>query len=296
MDEQTTKTAETTETAGMGRKARGGKMAALGAAARAGATGATAPRRAAADELADLAHLMPPTEESEPLEIGESHEMDRMDDMGIMPMSDELEPPLSVRRMTAVTTPRAQASPEPPPATTNGHSAPAARDPLPAAIAGQQRIIALLERLDRRLAEGETTRDEPAPEEPPQSATQVLNVVEVTPVIKSLERIRQTIGERLDTLTEFTERQDDYLEEIARAQNEVTSGWYKIASQMPAVERKLTDLQGTIGRRQAEMDAAARGVKRAATRAVALIAVVAVLAMVALIGMVYLTAKGHRLL
>jgi len=291
MDEQTT---------GTGRKARGGKMAALGAAARAGAT---APRRPAADELADLAHLTPPTRESAPpepppLEIAPMiDEMDRMDmdEVEIAPMIDEPLPPLSsLRRMRAATGPRAQASPEPPPA--NGHSTPAASDPLPSAIAGQQRIIALLERLDRRLAEGTPARDEPAPEEPPQSMAQVLNVVEVTPVIKSLERIRQTIGERLDTLTEFTERQDDYLEEIARAQNEVTSGWYKIASQLPAVERKLTDLQGTIGRRQAEMDAAATGVKRTATRAVALIAVVAVLTMLALVGMVYLTAKGHRLL
>jgi len=160
-----------------------------------------------------------------------------------------------------------------------------------------QRIIALLELLQERidevdpaLADGAaaTATAEPAKTVDPQ-------VVEVQPVVKSIERIGQTIRDRVRGLEEWTTGQTERQEELDRAYAAMTSEWYKITEQVPAVGRKLADLQGTIGRRQAEMEGAARTVKKVAVTAVVTIALAAVLALALLIGLVYLAARSHKL-
>ena len=162
-----------------------------------------------------------------------------------------------------------------------------------------QRIIALLELLQERIdevdparADGQvgtaTTAAEPATPADPQ-------VVEVQPVVKSIERIGQTIRDRVRGLEEWTTGQTERQEELDRAYAAMTSEWYKIMEQVPAVGRKLADLQGTIGRRQAEMEGTARTVKKVAVTAVVTIALAAVLALALLIGLVYLAARSHKL-
>lgn len=162
-----------------------------------------------------------------------------------------------------------------------------------------QRIIALLELLQERIdevdparADGQvgtaTTAAEPATPADPQ-------VVEVQPVVKSIERIGQTIRDRVRGLEEWTTGQTERQEELDRAYAAMTSEWYKITEQVPAVGRKLADLQGTIGRRQAEMEGTARTVKKVAVTAVVTIALAAMLALALLIGLVYLAARSHKL-
>jgi len=162
-----------------------------------------------------------------------------------------------------------------------------------------QRIIALLELLQERIdevdparADGQvgtaTTAAELATPADPQ-------VVEVQPVVKSIERIGQTIRDRVRGLEEWTTGQTERQEELDRAYAAMTSEWYKITEQVPAVGRKLADLQGTIGRRQAEMEGTARTVKKVAVIAVVTIALAAVLALALLIGLVYLAARSHKL-
>jgi len=162
-----------------------------------------------------------------------------------------------------------------------------------------QRIIALLELLQERIdevdparADGQvgtaTTAAELATPADPQ-------VVEVQPVVKSIERIGQTIRDRVRGLEEWTTGQTERQEELDRAYAAMTSEWYKITEQVPAVGRKLADLQGTIGRRQAEMEGTARTVKKVAVTAVVTIALAAVLALALLIGLVYLAARSHKL-
>lgn len=162
-----------------------------------------------------------------------------------------------------------------------------------------QRIIALLELLQERIdevdparADGQvgtaTTAAESATPADPQ-------VVEVQPVVKSIERIGQTIRDRVRGLEEWTTGQTERQEELDRAYAAMTSEWYKITEQVPAVGRKLADLQGTIGRRQAEMEGTARTVKKVAVTAVVTIALAAVLALALLIGLVYLAARSHKL-
>lgn len=162
-----------------------------------------------------------------------------------------------------------------------------------------QRIIALLELLQERIDEVDPARADgqvgtaPTAAEPATPADP--QVVEVQPVVKSIERIGQTIRDRVRGLEEWTTGQTERQEELDRAYAAMTSEWYKITEQVPAVGRKLADLQGTIGRRQAEMEGTARTVKKVAVIAVVTIALAAVLALALLIGLVYLAARSHKL-
>lgn len=162
-----------------------------------------------------------------------------------------------------------------------------------------QRIIALLELLQERIDEVDPARADGQVGTAPTAAELATpadpQVVEVQPVVKSIERIGQTIRDRVRGLEEWTTGQTERQEELDRAYAAMTSEWYKITEQVPAVGRKLADLQGTIGRRQAEMEGTARTVKKVAVIAVVTIALAAVLALALLIGLVYLAARSHKL-
>jgi len=316
MDEQTTETQGTT-----GRTPRGGRMAQLSVAARSGIAtveprgeptadsfeGATdmedtedagivyesaTPRgersgTSAADKLATL--VAPSTAQATPDEIQ---------------ILDVIDGDRVTQATTAPATPATQTTGAAAPrrtrtrrgaATSAGESG---TTPTPLSAEDGQRIIALLELLQERIDEVDPAlADGPAATVTAATAKVVdPQVVEVQPVVKSIERIGQTIRDRVRGLEEWTTGQTERQEELDRAYAAMTSEWYKITEQVPAVGRKLGDLQGTIGRRQAEMEGTARTVKKVAVTAVVTIALAALLAFALLIGMVYLAARGHRLL
>jgi len=110
-----------------------------------------------------------------------------------------------------------------------------------------------------------------------------VQVVEPTPIIKAIERLHQTIGDEMATVTRFTRVQGEYLTELKRAQNALTSEWYKVAGQVPQVEGAMQQLAQEIRLREREMAASARLVQRVAWVAVAVMTIAVVLTVGALI-------------
>jgi len=158
----------------------------------------------------------------------------------------------------------------------------------------------------------EPTEPEPAEGETP--APTVLKVVDPLPVLKAVERLHQGVREELRGIKDATRQQQDYLREVQRAHNAMTTEWYEIARGLPTVRAELERLQGEIAVRQAEareararaetelaevragaeeetraaltmqareLEAVLRRVRRAATWAVLLVALVGLLAVIA---------------
>ncbi len=116
-----------------------------------------------------------------------------------------------------------------------------------------------------------------------------VQVVEPTPIIKAIERLHQTVGDEMATVTRFTQVQGEYLTELKRAQNALTSEWYKIAAQVPQVEGAMQQLAQEIRLRQREMEQSAKLVQRVAAVAVATMA----LAVVLTVGVLIVIARRH---
>ncbi len=114
-----------------------------------------------------------------------------------------------------------------------------------------------------------------------------VQVVEPTPIIKAIERLHQTIGDEMATVTRFTQVQGEYLTELQRAQNALTSDWYKISAQVPSVQSAMQQLEHEIRLRQREMATSAKLVQRVAAVAVATM----VLAVVLTVGVLIVIAR-----
>ncbi len=123
----------------------------------------------------------------------------------------------------------------------------------------------------------------PPPTVPAPSGGPPVQVVEPTPIIKAIERLHQTVGDEMATVTRFTQVQGEYLTELKRAQNALTSDWYKVAAQVPQVEGAMQQLAQEIRLRQREMEASARLVQRVAWVAVAVMVLAVALTVGALI-------------
>ncbi len=142
-----------------------------------------------------------------------------------------------------------------------------------------------------------------APVEMPAPPVRPLKVVDPLPVLKAVERLHQGVREDLRAVTAVAKQQQDYLREVQRAHNAMTTSWYEIAAGMPTIRGELDRLRGEIAaghtemtavREQAEeetrvaltmqareLEAVVRRVRRAATRAVLLVALVGLLAVIA---------------
>lgn len=135
----------------------------------------------------------------------------------------------------------------------------------------------------------------PAPKRTAPTATSApsgspsVQVVEPTPIIKAIERLHQTVGDEMATVTRFTQVQGEYLTELKRAQNALTSDWYKISAQVPQVQSAMRQLAQEIRLRQREMEQSAKVVQRVAAVAVA----VMVLAVVLTVGVLIVIARRH---
>ncbi len=135
----------------------------------------------------------------------------------------------------------------------------------------------------------------PAPKRAAPTATSApsgspsVQVVEPTPIIKAIERLHQTVGDEMATVTRFTQVQGEYLTELQRAQNALTSEWYKVAAQVPQVEGAMQQLAQEIRLRQREMEQSAKLVQRVAAVAVA----VMVLAVVLTVAVLIVIARRH---
>jgi len=133
-----------------------------------------------------------------------------------------------------------------------------------------------------------TKRIAPMPT-PATSGSPPVQVVEPTPIIKAIERLHQTIGDEMRTVTRFTQVQGEYLTELQRAQNALTSDWYKVAAQVPSVQSAMQQLAQEIRLRQREMEQSAKLVQRVAAVAVA----VMTLAVVLTVGALIVIARRH---
>jgi len=121
------------------------------------------------------------------------------------------------------------------------------------------------------------------------SGSPSVQVVEPTPIIKAIERLHQTVGDEMATVTRFTQVQGEYLAELKRAQNALTSDWYTVAAQVPSVQSAMQQLAQEIRLRQREMAASAKLVQRVAAVAVATM----VLAVVLTVGVLIVIARRH---
>lgn len=116
-----------------------------------------------------------------------------------------------------------------------------------------------------------------------------VQVVEPTPIIKAIERLHQTVGDEMATVTRFTQVQGEYLTELQRAQNALTSDWYKISAQVPQVEGAMQQLAQEIRQRQREMEQSAKLVQRVAWVAVAVMTIAVMLT----VGVLIVIARQH---
>ncbi len=124
---------------------------------------------------------------------------------------------------------------------------------------------------------------------PPKRTGGAVQVVEPTPIIKAIERLHQTVGDEMATVTRFTQVQGEYLTELKRAQNALTSDWYKISAQVPSVQSAMQQLAQEIRLRQREMEASARLVQRVAWVAVAVMTIAVMLT----VGVLIVIARRH---
>jgi len=155
----------------------------------------------------------------------------------------------------------------------------------------------------------ETAREAPTPTEPRELEPPVVKVVEPTPVIRAVERLHQGVQAELRAVkaevqeaAAVARRQEDYLREVQRAHNAMTTDWYEIAAGLPAIRVEVTALHAEIATRRAaltalreeaeeetraavtmqvrELEAVLRRVRTVATRAVLLVALVSLLAVI----------------
>jgi len=191
----------------------------------------------------------------------------------------------------------------------------------PAPEAGEPPEMAMATRDDVMQAVNQTERDTAPPEPPEPPEPPVLKVVEPTPVLQAVERLHQGVrselravrGEMQEAAT-VARRQEDYLREVQRAHNAMTTDWYEIAAGLPAIRGALTELHAEIATRRTELaalregaeeetratvtmqvrelEAVLRRVRRAATRAVLVVALVSLLAVIAVA--VLATVALHR--
>ncbi len=159
----------------------------------------------------------------------------------------------------------------------------------------------------------------PEPREPPEAT--VLKVVDPLPVLQAVERLHQGVREELRAVraemqgaAAVARRQEDYLREVQRAHNAMTTGWYEIVAGLPAIRGELEELHAESATRRAaltalregaeeetraavtmqarELEAVLRRVRTVATRAVLLIALVSLLAVLVVAGLA--TVALHR--
>ncbi len=183
--------------------------------------------------------------------------------------------------------------------------APEAGEPPPAP--GTTPLDAAMEAASRTEREAPIVAMPTPPPEPPASVTlaRPLKVVEPLPVLKAVERLHQGVREDLRAVTAVAKQQQDYLREVQRAHNAMTTSWYEIAEGLPTVRAELDRLREEIAARQTEvavvqeqaeeetraaltmqareLEAVLRRVQTAATRAVVVVALVSLLAVIAVV-------------
>ncbi len=203
--------------------------------------------------------------------------------------------------------------PTSPPAEAWGRETPPAGEPPPE--------MATATRDDVREAMNQTERDTAPPEPPELPEVTVLKVVEPLPVLQAVERLHQgvrielrAVRAEMQEAATVARRQEDYLREVQRAHNAMTTDWYEIAAGLPAIRGALAELHAEIATRRTELtalregaeeetratvtmqarelEAVLRRVRRAATRAVLVVALVSLLAVIAVA--VLATVALHR--
>ncbi len=164
-------------------------------------------------------------------------------------------------------------------------------------------------------------RETAPPESPEPPEATALKVVDPLPVLQAVERLHQGVRNELRAVraemqgaAAVARRQEDYLREVQRAHNAMTTGWYEITAGLPAIRGELEELHAEITTRRAELtalreeaeeetraaltmqarelEAVLRRVRRVATRAVLLVALVSLLAVLAVAALV--TVALHR--
>ncbi len=181
--------------------------------------------------------------------------------------------------------------------------APEAGEPPPApGTTPRAAAMEAARRAEREAAIAEMPTPPPEPSASPAPA-RPLKVVEPLPVLKAVERLHQGVREDLRAVTAVAKQQQDYLREVQRAHNAMTTSWYEIAAGLPTVRGELGRLHAEIAARQTEvtalreqaeeetraaltmqaraLEAVLRRVRTAATRAVVLVALVSLLAVIA---------------
>ncbi len=195
--------------------------------------------------------------------------------------------------------------PTSPPAEAWGRETPPVGEPPP------EMATATRDDVREAMNQAEWETAPPEPREPPElPEVTVLKVVEPLPVLQAVERLHQGVRSELRAVrAEMQEaaavarRQEDYLREVQRAHNAMTTDWYEIAAGLPAIRGALTELHAEIATRRTELtvlregaeeetratvtmqarelEAVLRRVRRAATRAVLVVALVSLLAVIA---------------
>ena len=152
------------------------------------------------------------------------------------------------------------------------------------------KIEAMMDRAREQLSPAEAP--EPAPRGSDNSMTEpLLQVVEVQPIIRAMERLSQQINVRAETIAQAATEQHEYLRETKRAHNAITADWYKIAEHLPRVQTTLEELELVIAARQEQVSA----LGRLAWRMVVTVLVVAVVLVAALVGGMWLFARHKGL-
>jgi len=174
---------------------------------------------------------------------------------------------------------------------------------------------------DVREAASQAERETAMPTTPEPPEATALKVVDPLPVLQAVERLHQgvrielrAVRAEMQEAAAVARRQEDYLREVQRAHNAMTTDWYEIAAGLPAIRGELEELHAEVATRRAaltvlreeaeeetratvtmqarELEAVLRRVRTAATRAVVLIALVSLLAVLAVA--VIATGALHR--
>ena len=206
--------------------------------------------------------------------------------------------------------------PTSPPAEAWGRETPPAGEPPP------EQGTATRDEVREAANQAEQETAPPEPREPPEATeATVLKVVDPLPVLQAVERLHQGVRSELRAVraevqeaATVARRQEDYLREVQRAHNAMTTDWYEIVAGLPAIRGEVTALHAEIATRRTELtalregaeeetratvtmqarelEAVLRRVRTAATRAVLLIALVSLLAV--LVVAVLATGALHR--
>lgn len=116
----------------------------------------------------------------------------------------------------------------------------------------------------------------------------LIQVVEVQPVIRAIERLSQHIAGNAERIAQGALEQREYLGEAKRAYNAMTSEWYKIAEQLPQVRAAIEELEREIKQRQEEIARGPELVRRALLVTAAIVGVVAALLTVTILVLLWL--------